>query len=146
MRFITPLKIVLMMVVLILAVMPAGSAVPPARAISAALGNFMADCSSFSVRLSVRAGEGKNAMYRTPDGSWVAVWVGGQELVWIPTSSIAVNVWQLTIPPTHLQGSGLTAGMNEANFVAGQPSLLGPAFGGFQVSAAAAPAGGITTW
>ena len=99
------------------------------------------------IGLSVRAGEGKNVLYRTPDGSWVAIWVGGQELVWIPISSIAVNVWQVTIPPTHLQGSGLTAGMNEANFVAGQPSLLGPTAGGSQVSAAAAPASGsVTTW
>src|SRR5579859_5366560 len=48
-----PVKIGMMMAVLILTLLPASSAVRPAHAISAAIGHFMADCSSFSVDLAV---------------------------------------------------------------------------------------------
>ncbi|MEP7288422.1 MAG: SH3 domain-containing protein [Chloroflexota bacterium] len=53
-------------------------------------------------------------LYRSADGTWVAISVGGGEYVWIPTSTIAVDLKQLTVPPTHIFGSGIGAGQNGA--------------------------------
>src|SRR5262249_25148481 len=53
MRLITPIKIVLIGAVLFLALSPGSAAVQPAHALSAAVGHFMADCTSFSVDLAV---------------------------------------------------------------------------------------------
>src|SRR5260370_34910574 len=53
MRVNYPVKIVLMVAVLILTLLPARFSVHPAQALSAAIGHFMADCSSFSVDLAV---------------------------------------------------------------------------------------------
>jgi hypothetical protein len=62
--------------------------------------------------LTVNPGNIFPVIYRNRDGSWVDIYVGGNELVWIPTSTIAVDVNALAFPPTHIFGSGLGAGDN----------------------------------
>ncbi len=51
-------------------------------------------------------------IYRSLDNAWVDVFVGGNEMVWIPVSTIAVDINQLAFPPTHIFGSGLGGGEN----------------------------------
>jgi len=51
-------------------------------------------------------------LYRSLDNAWVDIYVGGNELVWVPTSTIAVDINQLAFPPSHVFGSSLGGGDN----------------------------------
>ncbi len=75
--------------------------------------------------LVAHAGNTLQVIYRTPDSAWVSVFVGGNDLVWIPASAINANIAQLALQPTHIDGSS--------------PSI--PGSGGSASSAAPAPTG-----
>lgn len=81
--------------------------------------------------LTVNPGNIFPVIYRNRDNSWVDIYVGGNELVWIPTSTIAVDINALAFPPSRVFGAGLGGGDNYAGT---------PALGGGGVSA-----GGVTT-
>jgi uncharacterized protein YgiM (DUF1202 family) len=58
------------------------------------------------------AGSVFQAVYRTVDATWVALFVGGNDLVWVPTSSVSVDVWKTTVPPSRILGSGYATNQN----------------------------------
>jgi uncharacterized protein YgiM (DUF1202 family) len=62
--------------------------------------------------LTVNPGNIFPVIYRNGDGSWVDIFVGGNEMVWVPTSTIAVDVNALAFPPTHIFGSAMGPGDN----------------------------------
>ena len=62
--------------------------------------------------LTVNPGSIFPIVYRSRDNAWVDIFVGGNEMVWVPTSTIAVDINQLAFPPSHIFGSGLGGGDN----------------------------------
>jgi hypothetical protein len=52
--------------------------------------------------LTVAAGKEHLAIYRTADGLWVAIDVGGNDLVWVPTAALSVDITRLGTPPTRI--------------------------------------------
>ena len=75
-------------------------------------------------------------VYRSLDNAWVDIYVGGNELVWVPVSTIAVDINQLAFPPTHVFGAGLGGGDNYPGAAAAAAATSG---GG------SAAVGGITS-
>jgi hypothetical protein len=63
-------------------------------------------------------------IYRTPDATWVAIFLSSNDLLWIPAGTISVDLSQLAVPPTHIDRSSLDAATT-----------------GITASAAAAPTG-----
>jgi uncharacterized protein YraI len=55
--------------------------------------------------LSTQPGAQHLVVYRTPDATWVAIFVGGNDLVWIPASAINADLSRLALPPTRIDGS-----------------------------------------
>jgi hypothetical protein len=61
--------------------------------------------------LSVYAlpGAQHQVIYRTPDATWVAIFLSSNDLLWIPAGTINVDLSQLAVPPTHIDRSSLDA-------------------------------------
>jgi len=72
-----------------------------------------------ALNLKVLQGEDRYAVYRNSNASWVAIFIGGNDLVWIPASSISLDFGALTVPPIRVFGSGYSAGQNEATGATG---------------------------
>jgi hypothetical protein len=53
----------------------------------------------------VLAGERFTALYSTADNAWVAIYVGGENLVWIPSGSIDLNAGALAVLPNQIDRS-----------------------------------------
>jgi Bacterial SH3 domain len=52
--------------------------------------------------LVIEAGKEQYAVYRTGDGNWIAVDVGGNDLVWVARSAANVDIALLGVPPTRI--------------------------------------------
>lgn len=57
------------------------------------------------IGLQVQAGKEHYAVYRSADYQWVAVDVSGEQLVWVPASTVQVDISRLNIPPTRIDGN-----------------------------------------
>jgi hypothetical protein len=60
------------------------------------------------LNLSITAGKEHYVVYRSADGQWVAVDVGGNQLVWVPVNTLSVDVNRLNTPPTRIDLSDPT--------------------------------------
>jgi hypothetical protein len=61
------------------------------------------------LNLTARAGASHFVIYRSGDAAWVAIFVGGNDLVWIPASTINANLATVPLPPVRIDGSSLVA-------------------------------------
>lgn len=52
--------------------------------------------------LVIEAGKEQYAVYRTADGNWIAIDVGGNDLVWVARSAANVDITRLGTPPTRI--------------------------------------------
>jgi uncharacterized protein YraI len=57
---------------------------------------------SDQMSLSIAQGKEHYVVYRSADSQWVAVDVGGNQLVWVPMTALAVDLSSLNTPPTHI--------------------------------------------
>jgi hypothetical protein len=64
--------------------------------------------SSGQLSLAAHVGAHHWVVYRSADAQWVAIFVGGNNLVWIPASTIRADFARLALPPTRIDGSSLT--------------------------------------
>lgn len=62
--------------------------------------------------LDVRVEKGRDftAVYRSADHAWVALYVGGENLVWVPASAISVDVGALNVQPERIDRSQQVTG------------------------------------
>jgi hypothetical protein len=60
--------------------------------------------------LSVPRGREFTALYRSADNAWVALYVGGENLVWVPAGSIDLDLLALTIMPNRIDRSQQVTG------------------------------------
>ncbi len=59
------------------------------------------------LNLAARVGANHQVVYRTPDSAWVAIFVGGNDLVWIPASTISADLNSVAVQPTRIDLSSL---------------------------------------
>ncbi len=57
--------------------------------------------------LSVAQGKEHLVIYRTLDKKWVSLFVGGNDIVWVPASSVAVNLALVALDPVRVDGGTL---------------------------------------
>ena len=62
--------------------------------------------------ITTKQGYGYIAEYRSSDSAWVQITVGSNDLVWVPASSLAIDVNQLAFRPSHIFGSSVNPGAN----------------------------------
>lgn len=74
---------------------------------------------SGQLNLTAKAGSELQVVYRTADATWVAIFVGGNDLVWIPAGAISTYLPGVPTPPTHIDGSSLTVTSPIANAASG---------------------------
>ena len=48
-------------------------------------------------------------VYRTPDATWVAIFLASNDLLWMPASAISVDLSQVAVSPTQIDRSSLDA-------------------------------------
>ncbi|MCS6871746.1 MAG: SH3 domain-containing protein [Anaerolineae bacterium] len=62
--------------------------------------------------MDLRIGAGKEhfAFYRSPDSQWIAIDVSGEQLMWVPTSVVSVDIARLGVPPSRIDGSDPATG------------------------------------
>ncbi|MCC7207677.1 MAG: SH3 domain-containing protein [Anaerolineae bacterium] len=62
--------------------------------------------------LDIRVEKGREftAVYRSVDNAWVALYVGGENLVWVPARSIDVNLGSLNVQPQRIDQSQQVTG------------------------------------
>jgi uncharacterized protein YgiM (DUF1202 family) len=75
------------------------------------------------MNLTVGAGTSWQVVYRSPDSQWVAIWVSSPELVWIPVSTVEVNLSILPTPPVRIEGSGLGPVSNSGSVASGPTAV-----------------------
>lgn len=62
--------------------------------------------------LDIRVEKGREftAVYRSADNAWVALYVGGENLVWVPAESIGVDLYGLAVQPQRIDRSQQVTG------------------------------------
>lgn len=63
-----------------------------------------------ALELRVTRGHPFTALYRTFDNAWVALYVGGENLVWVRAETIDVDVTRLAVRPGRVDGSQQVTG------------------------------------
>jgi Bacterial SH3 domain len=87
---------------------------PPKRVV----GTIIADTPLFQgpasgqLNLAAHVGAQHWVVYRSADSQWVAIFVGGNDLVWIPASTIRADFANLALPPARIDGSSLAPSGN----------------------------------
>jgi hypothetical protein len=62
------------------------------------------------IDLRITAGKEHFAFYRSPDSQWIAIDVSGEQLMWVPTSVVSVELGRLGLPPRRIDGSDPATG------------------------------------
>lgn len=62
-----------------------------------------------SINLAIPPGKVFHAVYRAADSQWVAISVSGNNLVWVPVTSLSVDLTRLPLPPGRIDGNSLSA-------------------------------------
>lgn len=76
------------------------------------------------IGINVVQGKEHFAVYRSGDAQWVAIDVSGNNLVWIPSNTVAVDLNRLNTPPTRIDLSDPTRLVTAPTFPqVGQPGL-----------------------
>ncbi len=57
------------------------------------------------IDLRIVAGKEHFAYYRSPDSQWIAIDVSGEQLMWVPTAVVSVELGRLGLPPRRIDGS-----------------------------------------
>jgi hypothetical protein len=63
---------------------------------------------SGQLNLTAKPGAEHQVIYRNADGTWVAIFIGGNDLVWIPAAAINTYLPGVPVQPTRIDGSSLT--------------------------------------
>jgi hypothetical protein len=63
-----------------------------------------------ALSLSIPRGREFTALFRSTDSAWIALYVGGEHLVWVPAGSIALDRFALTIMPSRIDRSQQVTG------------------------------------
>jgi len=59
------------------------------------------------LNLTANVGANHQIVYRTPDSAWIAIFVGGNDIVWIPASTIRANLGTVAVVPSRIDLSSL---------------------------------------
>ncbi|MFQ3534916.1 MAG: SH3 domain-containing protein [Aggregatilineales bacterium] len=62
------------------------------------------------IDLRIVAGKEHFVFYRSPDSQWVAIDVSGEQLMWVPTAVVSVDIGRLGLPPRRIDGSDPATG------------------------------------
>lgn len=77
--------------------------------------------------LTAKAGAQHQVIYRTADGSWVAIWIAGENILFIPANTISADLSKVPTLPGRIDGNNL---MSAATFTSQNATEAATVIGG----------------